>query len=583
MKTEQSNSGIVINGHIYKWRLVFKSATFRLAFLMFIIIVPICILTIVLNARAIRMAESQVSDDIQEALSLNMNQVDNYLQNIGRRLYTVSHENDDYARILSGQSADADDPLELIHSYTRLSEVYADILSEYTWADNVAVYFPLCDYFISAKGYNTTDERDKLLSEIEQYSSDRSTQWKISSLDPDLLLGIFEYKDSYYIACFDLEQLLSDIRLESSANIVCFARSNGEILTDNPALSEVNVVNSGQTVTVNGESYMIASAQSEHSNLVLVDLISRSQLDQMLPGFIRILFIISIIFLCCIPVLFICFGRWMVKPVNILIDAIRIVDDGQLDYRINDKTGAYEFDLVNSNFNSMLDSVQKLKIDVYEKEIEKQDIRLQYLSQQIQPHFILNAMNIIYSYEPEQYDLIQKMVLCLSKYFQFIVNANRPYVKIKHELEHISNYLKIQQIRYGERLRYQINVDDMAADAVLPPLMIQNLVENIIKYALKADEIVDVNINAECKNEQVTITIRDNGLGIKDDVIERIETFKKTNVRQEGLGVGIQNTIERLKLFFGHEADFSARRIGEDGGTEVTLKMPLRYMQEENE
>ena len=76
--------------HISSISLIMRSAVFRLAFLMFIIIVPICILTLVMSSKAISMAENQVSQDLKEALDLNMNQLDNYLRNLGRRLYTVT-------------------------------------------------------------------------------------------------------------------------------------------------------------------------------------------------------------------------------------------------------------------------------------------------------------------------------------------------------------------------------------------------------------------------------------------------------------------------------------------------------------
>ncbi len=66
---------------------------------------------------------------------------------------------------------------------------------------------------------------------------------------------------------------------------------------------------------------------------------------------------------------------------------------------------------------------------------------MRFLSQQIQPHFILNAMNILYSYEKEEYPLIQKMILCLSKYFRYVVNANTDFVKLSLGNEIISKII----------------------------------------------------------------------------------------------------------------------------------------------
>ena len=557
-------------------RLIMRSAVFRLAFLMFLIIVPICILTLVMSSRAIRMAENQVSGDLQEALNLNMNQLDNYLQNLGRRLYTVSRENEDYAKLMISEKGSEQD-IDLMHAYLRLEGVFSDILSEYTWADNVIAWYPDIDYFVSGKNTQMQQEKEIYVREIEGTAQELHPRWFVSSDDADLLVGIFDYRNTWYGAGFQLPGLLELIRMDTSSNIVVFAQDGKGVLSDREELQAVELFPAPDNVTINGEKDLVLTSASQHSDLVLVDLVSRSQLDRTLPGYMRILFIISIIFLVCIPLLFVAFGRWLVRPVNILIDAIDYVDSGNLDYRMEKHTGTYEFDLLNNNFNDMMDSVKDLKINVYEKELEKQDIRLQYLSQQIQPHFILNAMNIIYSYEPDEYDLIQKMVLCLSRYFQFIVNANRPFVKIRDELEHIRNYLTIQQIRYGDRISFQINADEAAEDAVMPPLMIQNLVENVIKYGLRDEEPVLVTVSAEAMERMISITIRDNGPGMKDDILELIRRFQETKIRQEGLGVGIQNTIERMELFFGEEARFEARRWKEDEGTEIILTFPARY------
>ena len=570
-----------MKANLHQMQLIMRSAVFRLASIMFLLIVPVCILTMIMSGRAIRMAENQVSGDIQEALNLNMNQLDLYLQNLSRRLYTVSRENEDYARLMK-ESADSSDVASM-HTYLRLNGVFADILSEYIWADNVVVSFPDAGYFVSGKAILNQADKEMFLDEMEQFDQDRNQRgWFVSGKDPSLLIGVFPYRNTFYGASFRLDHLLEMIQLDTSSNIVVFARAGDGILSEQKELKDVPVFSEDPNVTVNGKHYVALFAGSSSSDLVLVDLVSRAMLDQMLPGYMRILFIISIIFLLCIPLLFLAFSKWLVKPVNILIDAIHSVDDGNLDYRIRQRTGTYEFDLLNRNFNEMMDSVKDLKINVYEKELERQDIRLQYLSQQIQPHFILNAMNIIYSYEPEEYDLIQKMVLCLSRYFQFIVNANRPYVRVKDEMDHISNYLEIQKIRYGDRISScVVQTEQDAEDAVMPPLMIQNLVENVIKYALRDDAPIDVLITAHVEDNHVEILIRDTGCGISDEILDLIRRFQETKVRQEGLGTGIQNTIERLELFFGEEARFEIGRWKMDEGTQSRLIFPVRYPQDQ--
>ena len=109
--------------------------------------------------------------------------------------------------------------------------------------------------------------------------------------------------------------------------------------------------------------------------------------------------------LLALPLLLYSTNRLINMPLNRLIKAIDRIEQGDLEYRIEEGNQNLEFEQINRSFNKMMEQVRTLKIDVYEKEMEKKDIMMRYLSQQIQPHFVLNAMNILYSYEPEEYEL----------------------------------------------------------------------------------------------------------------------------------------------------------------------------------
>lgn len=113
---------------------------------------------------------------------------------------------------------------------------------------------------------------------------------------------------------------------------------------------------------------------------------------------------------------------------------------------------------------------------------------MRYLSQQIQPHFVLNTLNILYSYEPEEYPLIQKMILCLSKYFRYIVKVHSDFVELSQELAHIKNYFEIQEARYPEQFDYYVESEEGMDDLLIPPLLIQNFTENSIKYAIDMEK-----------------------------------------------------------------------------------------------
>lgn len=219
--------------------------------------------------------------------------------------------------------------------------------------------------------------------------------------------------------------------------------------------------------------------------------------------------------------------------------------------------------------------VSKLKIDVYEEKLEKQQIKMRFLSQQIQPHFILNAMNILYSYEKEEYPLIHKMILCLSKYFRYVVNANTDFVELSQEMNHIKNYFEIQQARYPDSFFAMVEYDEEVGDCLVPPLLVQNFAENAIKHSLKIENSIDIIVIAQ-KTEDNCIRIRlsDTGEGISDELLQKVELFRKTRQQQEGLGVGIQNAIERLDILYNGLSQFKITKE-KPHGTRVEIVVPI--------
>ena len=200
---------------------------------------------------------------------------------------------------------------------------------------------------------------------------------------------------------------------------------------------------------------------------------------------------------------------------------------------------------------------------------------MRYLTKQIQPHFILNTLNILYSYEPEEYPLIQKMILCLAKYFRYIVKVDQPFVPLYQELEHIRNYFEIQKARYPEIFYTYMEMGDELEEAQVPPLLVQNFVENSIKYALRMDSKVKIYVLAERVDKaRMCIRIADTGKGMPEETLAAIECFKKEKLSQKELGIGIQNAIERLSVIYGDDADICVYNSIEGGAT-VDIFMPV--------
>ena len=324
-------------------------------------------------------------------------------------------------------------------------------------------------------------------------------------------------------------------------------------------------------------------ADSEQSDLHLVQILSKSELSRGLPFVIRLLQILSIVSVLILPVIILAMQRWVIAPVNRLTDAMERIERGDLGYRIEERSAGSEFDRINRSFNAMMDDVRDLKISLYEEQLKAQKIKMGFLAQQIRPHFILNALNILYSYEPEEYALSQRMILCLSKYFRYVVNANMDFVPLRQELDHIRNYFEIQQARFRRTFRAGVACDEDAGRCLIPPLLIQSFAENAIKHAFTPGEIIDISVSARREGARVYIRVSDTGAGIPDEVLEHIAQFRSTREFRRDLGVGIQNSIDRIDILYSDRAELNITRT-EPHGTVVEIVVPfLREEEHEDE
>ena len=143
-----------------------------------------------------------------------------------------------------------------------------------------------------------------------------------------------------------------------------------------------------------------------------------------------------------------------------------------------------EFENLRSSFNAMAGEIQTLKIDSYERQLEKERMSLQNLLLQIRPHFLLNTFNQIFSMaQLKDFESIQKMSVYLSQYFRYLFRSE--YVSnIRMELDVVQNYLEMMELRYLDCFTVAWDIDKSLLDYPIPPLTIHNFVENIFKYAV---------------------------------------------------------------------------------------------------
>ena len=243
-------------------------------------------------------------------------------------------------------------------------------------------------------------------------------------------------------------------------------------------------------------------------------------------------------------------------PLGRRMDAMVLIRSGDLSKRMPAESGdCTEFYLMSMLFNEMMDHVNQSKNEIYEGRIERQKIRLEYLQKQIQPHFILNTLNTLYNHTEDEVQ--RDIILLMTQYYRFVVNADSKYVLLGQELDHIRNYLNLQKVRYPSAFEYEIYCDNALEIVPVPPFLIESFVGNSIKHALNFIDCVHIRIEAvQIDTFNIRIRISDTGEGFDEEVIEMIQDYLSDRTIHEELGTGIRNSIERLRLIYGKKAGF---------------------------
>lgn len=291
----------------------------------------------------------------------------------------------------------------------------------------------------------------------------------------------------------------------------------------------------------------------------------------------RLLFFASLTLLLLIPIFWLLVNRWFLRPMKQISAAMQEILHGNIEYRISEFSGIQEFSKIEQAFNRVLNYCRDLKIKVYEHEIAIEKEKLVNLKLQINPHLLLNSLNTIYSLAVNQKTAeIQDFSINLSKYFRYSLRNTAELVTIRSEIDFIKAYSRIQKIRYPNAFYIVYDVEEEIMEERIPPLIIQNFVENSTKYALKPDTEIEILVIVRKEADKLRLSICDNGRGMEEEwkrkCLERIEQGKPI-VDSRGEHVGILNCVHRLHTIYGDAAQVQIN--SEQGvGTQVWIELP---------
>lgn len=270
--------------------------------------------------------------------------------------------------------------------------------------------------------------------------------------------------------------------------------------------------------------------------------------------------------------------------VKALKNAMAYAARGNYDYK---KTfqGDDEISSTFSDLQNLIDNVKEQESQMYVAQIKEQELHnrqqqmeLMLLVSQINPHFIYNALETIrmmaLDYGAE--DVSEATVLLGNTMRYVLENTETISVCLSKELNYVENYLSFQKIRFGDRINYTLSWEEgfCPDNYQILPLLLQPIVENSVIHGLEeTDENGKIEIYiSHLDKKLLKIEIKDNGIGIPKDQLDKL----KTNIESPGnfvsSGIGLHNINQRIKLFYGQDYGIS---ISSSRGTLVTLLLPV--------
>lgn len=327
-----------------------------------------------------------------------------------------------------------------------------------------------------------------------------------------------------------------------------------------------------------GKRYMILNRSSERANMTTSILVPESYMLQGLPYFQKATYFIMLgIFLLFAMYMFF-IRHTLFNPLQQLILGMKKISLGILEIRLQ-TTKTVEFVFLANTFNNMVEQIKSLRIGMYEEQLRAQKIELKQLQAQINPHFYMNSLNIIYNFAAlKDTNSVKKMALHLGDYFRFIMKGNRDLISVEEELKHIRNYIEIQKFRYPDLLHCNDQVEDWMKGVMIPALSLQPFVENsIIHGFINHKRPFSISIKGELVVENseryMQLTIEDDGVGFPDDVLTKLRQGESLP-QAESSRLGILNVVQRLKLRYNMSSvDFA--NASAEGGAMIRLKLPL--------
>ena len=269
-------------------------------------------------------------------------------------------------------------------------------------------------------------------------------------------------------------------------------------------------------------------------------------------------------------------SAWITAPMKKLDRAVKELEAGRetVDLKVD---GPYEVEHLSRSIQSMVSTMRHLMDDILQQEEQKRRSELDVLQSQINPHFLYNTLDsVIWMTENGRTEDAVVMLTSLARLFRISLSRGSNIITVAEELEHARHYLTIQKMRYKNKFSADLSAEDGVESLYTIKLIVQPILENAIYHGMDyADGDGKICVRAFREGEDTVIEVADNGLGMPEEVVERLLDQGSTYAAagSKGSGIGLRNVHRRIQLTFGREYGLTILSEPDDG-TVVRIRLP---------
>ena len=558
-----------------------------------LVIAPLYLLGLFINLSGANDIRKEISKSISEKMDYYLNTLESEVE----RIITVQREylNDSNILRLSVTA-------ETMSDYERIQNIlnvmsYIQMLNTLSpYVKNVNVHIPLLNRTISIN--NSIDNLN--LEEMNALKSYTSLYGSPIILWNDRLFLNVPYVDPKLTyskePIFDLSIELSQTVLQEDldkfvtypgSEAIIISEEDGWIIGKDADMvsyardfvkqNETNDIMLGQEITtINKKEFLLVYKKSSFLKFTLLAFIPEEEILAPLDNYKRLSWILSGLSIFIILIFAIWLYKLVMQPLDRLVGAFGQVEKGNLDVSIYRKNND-EFKYLYEQFNEMVINIKFLLNQMYEQRTRVQKAELKQLQYQINPHFLYNSIFLIYRMAKlEDYDNIIRLSQHLGTYYQFITRSAKLEIPLEDEMNHAKDYIEIQNIRFGDRIKVKWEQTEGDYTTVLVPrLIMQPFIENAYYHGL-GNKLKDgkINVSITVDHDRINISIQDNGLGIEGDDLISLQN-SLSNMSQEIETTAILNIHRRLQIRYGGSSGVTVSK-GELGGLKFTIDIFLK-------